>query len=78
MFPLEEVQIGRIIDALSCIDAGIPGELNEPGKIEDQLFTVLSRNWRYVFTRTGAEDCTITGMIRMNGITLPVIPDSLP
>ena len=42
--------------ALSCIEAGIPVALNEPGKIEDQQFTVRSRDWRYVFTRTGAEE----------------------
>ncbi|MCK5462673.1 MAG: sulfatase-like hydrolase/transferase, partial [Bacteroidales bacterium] len=42
--------------ALSCIDAGIPVALNEPGGIEDQQFTVRSRDWRYVLTRTGAEE----------------------
>ena len=42
--------------ALSCIDAGIPVDRNEPGKIEDQQFTVRSRDWRYVLTRTGAEE----------------------
>ncbi len=42
--------------ALSCIDAGIPVDLNEPGRIEDQHFTVRSRDWRYVLTRTGAEE----------------------
>ena len=42
--------------ALSCIDAGVPVELNEPGKVEDQQFTVRSRDWRYVLTRTGVEE----------------------
>lgn len=42
--------------ALSCIEAGVPVALNEPGKIEDQQFTVRSRDWRYVLTRTGAEE----------------------
>ena len=40
--------------ALSCIDAGIPVFLNKHGKIEDQQFTVRSRDWCYVVTRTGA------------------------
>ncbi len=42
--------------ALSCIGGGIPLEKNEPGRIEDQQFTVRSRDWRYVLTRTGAEE----------------------
>ena len=42
--------------ALSCIEAGIPVKQNEPGLIEDQQFTVRSRDWRYVLTRTGAEE----------------------
>ena len=42
--------------ALICIDAGIPVERNKPGRIEDQHFTVRSRHWRYVLTRTGAEE----------------------
>jgi arylsulfatase A-like enzyme len=42
--------------ALSCIDAGIPVERNKPGLIGDQQFTVRSRHWRYVLTRTGAEE----------------------
>ncbi len=42
--------------ALSCIQGGIPVALNEPGKLEDQQFTVRSRDWRYVLTRTGAEE----------------------
>jgi arylsulfatase A-like enzyme len=42
--------------ALSCIDAGIPIVRNEPGQIEDQQFTVRSRDWRYVLTRTGAQE----------------------
>jgi arylsulfatase A-like enzyme len=42
--------------ALSCIEAGIPVKLNEPGKIEDQQFTVRSKDWRYVLTRSGAEE----------------------
>ncbi len=42
--------------ALSCIDAGIPVIPNEPGQIEDQQFTVRSHDWRYVLTRTGAEE----------------------
>jgi len=42
--------------ALSCIEAGVPVELNQPAKIEDQQFTVRSRDWRYVLTRGGAEE----------------------
>ncbi len=42
--------------ALSCIEAGIPVKQNQPGLIEDQQFTVRSRDWRYVLTRTGAEE----------------------
>ncbi len=42
--------------ALSCIEAGIPVELNEPGKVENQQFTVRSKDWRYVLTRTGSEE----------------------
>ena len=42
--------------ALSCIEGGLPVALNEPGKVEDQQFTVRSRDWRYVLTRTGAEE----------------------
>jgi arylsulfatase A-like enzyme len=42
--------------ALSCIEAGMPVEVNVPGRIGDQQFTVRSRDWRYVLTRTGAEE----------------------
>jgi arylsulfatase A-like enzyme len=42
--------------ALSCIEGGIPVALNEPAMMEDQQFTVRSKNWRYVLTRTGAEE----------------------
>ena len=42
--------------ALSSIEAGVPVALNEPGRIQDQQFTVRSRDWRYVLTRTGAEE----------------------
>ena len=42
--------------ALSCIEGGIPVELNEPGMVDDQQFTVRSRDWRYVLTRSGAEE----------------------
>jgi iduronate 2-sulfatase len=42
--------------ALSCIEAGIPVEKNVPGRVEDQQFTVRSKDWRYVLTRTGAEE----------------------
>jgi hypothetical protein len=30
--------------------------LNEPASLEEQQFTVRSENWRYVLTRTGAEE----------------------
>jgi arylsulfatase A-like enzyme len=42
--------------ALSCIEGGIPVKLNEPASLEEQQFTVRSENWRYVLTRTGAEE----------------------
>ena len=42
--------------ALSCIEAGLPVELNVPGRVEDQQFTVRSKDWRYVLTRTGDEE----------------------
>jgi arylsulfatase A-like enzyme len=42
--------------ALSCIEGGIPVALNEPGLVSDQQFTVRSRDWRYVLTRSGGEE----------------------
>jgi arylsulfatase A-like enzyme len=42
--------------ALSVIEAGIPVELNVPAKVADQHFTVRSKDWRYILTRTGAEE----------------------
>jgi arylsulfatase A-like enzyme len=42
--------------ALSCIESGVAVPLNQPGKIEDQQFTVRSRDWRFVLTKTGAEE----------------------
>lgn len=42
--------------ALSVIQAGIPVELNVPAKVADQHFTVRSKDWRYILTRTGEEE----------------------
>jgi arylsulfatase A-like enzyme len=42
--------------ALSVIEAGIPVEVNVPAKVDDQHFTVRSKDWRYTLTRNGEEE----------------------
>lgn len=42
--------------AISVIEAGIPVEQNVPAKVADQHFTVRSRDWRYILTRSGKEE----------------------
>ena len=42
--------------ALSVIQAGIPVKQNVPAKVADQHFTVRSKDWRYILTRTGEEE----------------------
>ncbi|MEX2371926.1 MAG: sulfatase [Bacteroidales bacterium] len=66
--PLDGFSLGPLLDdpvtgtwegpevALSCIDAGTPVKKDEPGAVGDQHFTVRSMDWRYVLTRSGAEE----------------------
>ena len=42
--------------ALSCIYGQYPVERDEPGKKEDQHFTVRSRRWRYILCNNGEEE----------------------
>jgi len=42
--------------ALSAIEAGVPVEQNVPAKVEDQHFSVRSKDWRYTLTRKGDEE----------------------
>ena len=42
--------------ALSCIYGQYPVERDEPGKKEDQHFTVRSRHWRYILCNNGEEE----------------------
>ena len=42
--------------AISVIQAGIPVKTNVPAKVADQHFTVRSKDWRYILTRTGEEE----------------------
>ena len=42
--------------ALSVIEAGIPVENGTPANVDDQHFTVRSKDWRYTLTRSGDEE----------------------
>jgi len=42
--------------ALTAIDAGVPVKKDVPAKVEDQHFTVRSKDWRYTLTRKGEEE----------------------
>lgn len=42
--------------ALSVIEAGVPVELNVSANIDDQHFSVRSKDWRYTLTRKGDEE----------------------
>ena len=42
--------------AISVIQAGIPVKTNVPAKVADQHFTVRSKDWRYILTRSGEEE----------------------
>jgi arylsulfatase A-like enzyme len=42
--------------ALSAIEAGVPVKNNVPANVDDQHFSVRSKDWRYTLTRKGDEE----------------------